>query len=118
MKTVSAGKHPTISSSDSLADETSPRFPPQLYDIIEHFCLGTRRLELFGSKSKARKGWVTIGENDLLDRPAGAQQQSDVQDYTPERYNGFLQDVVDPLGRNVLPQVDGRSVYNSPCAAS
>lgn len=85
-----------------LADETSPRFPPQLYEIIENFCLGTRRLELFGSKSKARKGWVTLGDDDT-------DVKTGVQEYTPERYSEILLQNVDPLGRNVLPQVEDKS---------
>jgi hypothetical protein len=85
---------------DLPADETSPRFPPQLYEIIENFCLGTRRLELFGSKSKAREGWVTLGANDTNGR-------GDVQEYSPEKYSEMLQQNVDALGRNVLPQVEG-----------
>lgn len=85
-----------------LADETSPRFPPQLYEIIENFCLGTRRLELFGCKSKARKGWVTLGDDDTDVR-------TDVQEYTPEKYSEILLQNVDPLGRSVLPQIEGKS---------
>ncbi len=35
--------------------------PPELYQIIENFCLGTRRLELFGRNQNLRRGWLTIG---------------------------------------------------------
>ena len=35
--------------------------PPELYDMIEHFCLGTRRLELFGTNRNVRRGWLTVG---------------------------------------------------------
>ncbi|CCF54297.1 hypothetical protein NDA11_003171 [Ustilago hordei] len=42
-----------------LPDMTSK--PPELYSIIENFCLGTRRLELFGRNSNLRRGWLTIG---------------------------------------------------------
>lgn len=35
--------------------------PPELYQIIENFCLGTRRLELFGRNRNLRRGWLTIG---------------------------------------------------------
>lgn len=34
--------------------------------------------------------------------------KSDVQEYTPEKYSEMLQQNVDALGRNVLPQVDGK----------
>ncbi|KAF7307680.1 hypothetical protein MKEN_01128000 [Mycena kentingensis (nom. inval.)] len=42
-------------------DPTDPtRKPPEMYTLIENFCLGTRRLELFGRMpSSLRRGWVT-----------------------------------------------------------
>ncbi|KAJ7041199.1 MT-A70-domain-containing protein [Mycena alexandri] len=42
-------------------DATDPtRKPPEMYTLIENFCLGTRRLELFGrAPSSLRRGWVT-----------------------------------------------------------
>ncbi|RUS19974.1 methyltransferase-like protein 14 [Endogone sp. FLAS-F59071] len=39
----------------------STRKPEELYHIIEHFCLGRRRLELFGEDHNIRRGWLTIG---------------------------------------------------------
>ncbi|KAJ8075015.1 regulatory protein [Marasmius tenuissimus] len=53
-------------------DPTDPmRKPPEMYTLIENFCLGTRRLEIFGrANSSLRRGWVTmlnqIEEEDLL----------------------------------------------------
>lgn len=35
--------------------------PAELYSIIEHFCNGRRRLELFGEEHNARPGWLTLG---------------------------------------------------------
>lgn len=35
--------------------------PPEMMDLIENFCLGTRRLELFGRNRNLRRGWLTIG---------------------------------------------------------
>jgi hypothetical protein len=43
----------------------STRKPDELYSIIEHFCLGRRRLELFGEDHNIRPGWVTIGDKIL-----------------------------------------------------
>lgn len=37
--------------------------PPALYNIIENFCAGRRRIELFGKESNLRRGWVTVGDN-------------------------------------------------------
>uniref|UniRef100_V5E6M5 Uncharacterized protein n=1 Tax=Kalmanozyma brasiliensis (strain GHG001) TaxID=1365824 RepID=V5E6M5_KALBG len=51
---VSGPSRPT-----SLPDMISK--PPELYQTIENFCLGTRRLELFGRNRNLRRGWLTIG---------------------------------------------------------
>ncbi|KAJ7353589.1 MT-A70-domain-containing protein [Mycena albidolilacea] len=52
-------------------DPTDPtRKPPEMYTLIENFCLGTRRLEVFGhASSSLRRGWVTAlapGQEDRL----------------------------------------------------
>ncbi|KAJ3759967.1 MT-A70-domain-containing protein [Lentinula raphanica] len=37
------------------------RKPPEMYTLIENFCLGIRRLEVFGrASSSLRRGWVTV----------------------------------------------------------
>ncbi|KAG5645616.1 hypothetical protein DXG03_005607 [Asterophora parasitica] len=36
------------------------RKPPEMYTVIENFCLGLRRLEIFGRPSSLRRGWVTV----------------------------------------------------------
>ena len=43
-------------------DPSDPtRKPPETYTLIENFCLGTRRLEIFGrARSSLRRGWVTV----------------------------------------------------------
>ncbi|XP_059168353.1 N6-adenosine-methyltransferase non-catalytic subunit-like isoform X2 [Physella acuta] len=35
--------------------------PVEIFHIIEHFCLGKRRLHLFGRESTIRPGWLTVG---------------------------------------------------------
>ncbi|XP_067928772.1 N6-adenosine-methyltransferase non-catalytic subunit-like [Watersipora subatra] len=35
--------------------------PVELFHMIEHFCLGRRRLHIFGRDSTIRNGWLTIG---------------------------------------------------------
>ncbi|KAJ1568954.1 N6-adenosine-methyltransferase subunit mettl14 [Nowakowskiella sp. JEL0078] len=49
--------------------------PEELYHIIEHFCLGRRRLELFGEDHNIRPGWLTLG------------QKITSSNFTPEAYN-------------------------------
>ncbi|KAI0830122.1 MT-A70-domain-containing protein [Trametes gibbosa] len=44
--------------------------PPETYTLIENFCLGQRRLEIFGRARTARRGWVTVlidGEEERID---------------------------------------------------
>ena len=37
--------------------------PEEIFHIIEHFCLGRRRLHLFGTDTTIRPGWLTVGPN-------------------------------------------------------
>jgi len=50
---------------DVIVDEEPPfgstKKPKEIYDIIERFCLGRKRLELFGETHNIRNGWLTIG---------------------------------------------------------
>lgn len=39
----------------------STQKPTELYETVEHFCLGRRRLELFGLDRNMRDGWLTMG---------------------------------------------------------
>ena len=60
--------HKNIDSDVILAEEPtdygSTSKPEELYEIIERFCSGKRRIELFGLDRNLRNGWVTVG-NDL-----------------------------------------------------
>jgi N6-adenosine-specific RNA methylase IME4 len=42
-------------------DIGSTQKPVELYELIERFCIGRRRLELFGSEHNVRHGWLTLG---------------------------------------------------------
>ena len=75
----------------TMIDSDGPHLPPYLYTLIENFCLGTRRLELFGSPTRTRRGWVTAGLS-----PAAAQDLFD-----PSTYPSLLPEKSD--GRDVLP---------------
>lgn len=37
--------------------------PEELYQIIERFCLGRKRIELFGEERNKRPGWLTLGNS-------------------------------------------------------
>lgn len=55
------------------------RKPPEMYTLIENFCLGTRRLEVFGRISSLRRGWVTV---------LGEQQYSLLLEQLPKNAEG------------------------------
>lgn len=46
---------------DEEPDPGSLEKPIEMFRIIEHFCLGTRRLHIFGRDTTIRPGWLTIG---------------------------------------------------------
>ncbi|KAJ7392131.1 N6-adenosine-methyltransferase subunit mettl14 [Desmophyllum pertusum] len=37
--------------------------PTEIFHIMEHFCLGRRRLHLFGSDDTLRPGWLSVGSS-------------------------------------------------------
>ncbi|OCF39790.1 hypothetical protein I317_06399 [Kwoniella heveanensis CBS 569] len=82
----------------------SPHLPPYLYTLIENFCLGTRRLELFSPspQTSLRKGWVTSSLHPLPDQvsPLGlaSEDNEEVQRYDPATYG------------SLVPQSDGRPI--------
>ena len=56
--------------------------PEELFHIIEHFCLGRRRLHIFGRDSTIRPGWLTVGP-DLTS-----------SNFDAETYKGQFQDQI------------------------
>lgn len=44
-----------------ISEENETEKPIEIFHIIEHFCLGRRRLHLFGRDSTIRAGWLTVG---------------------------------------------------------
>lgn len=50
----------------------------EIFHIIEHFCLGRRRLHLFGRESTIRPGWLTVGPGLTS------------SNFDPDLYNGYF----------------------------
>ncbi|KAG8944923.1 hypothetical protein FRC04_001364 [Tulasnella sp. 424] len=80
-------------------DPSDPtRKPPEMYTLIENFCLGLRRLEIFGRPYSLRPGWVTCGDfeltPDLIDETGAREWDQTVWESEPPR---------DGLGRAVVP---------------
>jgi len=56
--------------------------PNELYDMIERFCMGRKRLELFGCQHNLRPGWLTVG-NDAGGIPKNS-------NFDPAMYNALF----------------------------
>ncbi|SBT49717.1 methyltransferase, putative [Plasmodium ovale wallikeri] len=60
--------HANLDTDVIIAEETDEHIynnnkPEELYKIIEKFCLGRRKIELFGTNRNIRNGWLTLGKN-------------------------------------------------------
>ena len=83
--------------------------PLELYNIIENFCLGTRRLELFGSSKNLRPGWLTIGtdvappEESTKGEDDGASASIQAQSHDKEKYATYFQHEAQSRGANLVP---------------
>ena len=74
--------------------------PQEIYAIVEHFCNGRRRLELFGEDSNVRRGWLTLGK-DLSESNHDADAWRSHFEGTAESYL-FLDDVPQVLPNHLL----------------
>ncbi|OCF74332.1 hypothetical protein I204_04703 [Kwoniella mangroviensis CBS 8886] len=76
-------------------DRDSPVFPPFLYTLIENFCLGTRRLELFPTSLNPRRGWVTASTTPV--------SSVTTQEVVPFDHTTYPAMITESDGRPVLP---------------
>lgn len=88
-----------------------PTYPPQLYSIIENFCLGARRLDLFAPEPQARRGWVTVGPGTAEGLISRDNLAARAEEFDPTRYTGYLSALRDSMGRCVLPLTAGESFF-------
>lgn len=84
---------------DVIVEEEPPlgslKKPDEIYSIIERFCLGRKRIELFAEISSIREGWLCVG-NDLPDTNFDREEYNSwfegemsypiIQDYRGGRY--------------------------------
>lgn len=94
----------------------STKKPDEIYNIIERFCLGRKRIELFAEISGIRKGWLSIG-NDMPDTNFDANEFTSwfegnvdypaIQDYKGGRYLGTTPEV-----ENLRPKSPSRNAGN------
>ena len=69
--------------------DNSTEKPNELYRIIERFCLGRKRLELFGEDHNIRNGWLTIGN------------KITTSNFDLEKYNSWF------VGDGMYPEIQG-----------
>lgn len=76
--------------------------PKELYETAEHFCLGRRRLELFGLDRNMRDGWLTIGrgltytnwnKENYLSWFEGDKEWPEVKDFNGGRLLGSIPEI-------------------------
>lgn len=93
--------------------------PQELYRIIERFCLGRKRIELFGEDHNIRPGWITLGKSlssSNLDIETynsffeGELCYPEVQGYKGGRYVGCTQEIESLRPRS--PTRNNNSIIN------
>ena len=98
-------------------DATDPTLkPPEMYTLIENFCLGLRRLEIFGRARTLRKGWVSAlaeGEETIAQAQAGDDVPMAGDDETPVRWDREAWEAqikayaTEAGGKSVVPMTSG-----------
>ena len=81
--------HPNIDTDVIISEEkNSDNFdkPNEIYEIIERFCLGRRRLHLFGNTRSIRNGWLVVGKD------------INHNNYNKEEYRSFFKGEINPKG--------------------
>lgn len=85
-----------------------------MYQLIENFCLGTRRLELFGRYHSLRRGWVTATAEELNLTPEEAREKDNAAPFDRERWEAQIKESARG-GKHVVPNSSGMyisSEYN------
>ena len=106
------------------SDPSDPMLkPPETYTLIENFCLGLRRLEIFGRARTLRRGWVTAlaeGEEESVSvqSQGDALGQDEVMDdevdkpvrWNRESWEAKVRELVPPgAAKLVVPMSSGNS---------
>ena len=91
---------------DVIVEEEPPQGstekPVELYRVIERFCMGRKRIELFGEDRNKRAGWLTLGKslsnsNFVLEKYnsyfTGDKCYPEVQGYEGGRYVGCSMEI-------------------------
>lgn len=90
-------------------DPSDPtRKPPEMYQLIENFCLGTRRLELFGRYHSLRRGWVCVTAEELEMSDEEAREKDDAMPFDRQTWERQITDLAQG-GKFIVPNSAGAS---------
>ncbi|KAM5530336.1 hypothetical protein V8D89_016007 [Ganoderma adspersum] len=92
--------------------------PPEMYTLLENFCLGLRRLEIFGRARTVRRGWVTAlaeGEEERIeegmtlgaDDGSGEELQEGAMRFNRERWEAKVKELAEGQQKLVVPMTAG-----------
>lgn len=88
-------------------DPTDPtRKPPEMYQLIENFCLGTRRLEIFGRYNSLKRGWVTVTAEELNLSPEEAKEKDHAVQFDKEQWTEHIEEIA-VGGKYTIPITSG-----------
>ena len=76
--------------------QSSDEKPVEIFHIIEHFCLGRRRLHVFGRDLAIRPGWLTMGP-DVTKTNYNSKTYNSYFNKTPEGYLTGCSDEIERL---------------------
>ena len=79
-----------------------------MYTLIENFCMGLRRLELFGRPYSLRSGWVTAGDFELTRE---LMEETHARPWDPSIWEQEFPR--DNLGRALVPTTQGERRHRS-----
>lgn len=79
-----------------------------MYTLIENFCLGTRRLELFGRQHSLRRGWVTVTSEELKLTPEQALERDHATPFEKEAWETSIKELAQG-GKCVVPSTQGEN---------
>lgn len=80
-----------------------------MYQLIENFCLGTRRLEIFGRYHSLRRGWVTVTADELNLTPEEVREKDDAVPFQRENWEAQTKDLAQN-GKCVVPNSAGNHI--------
>ena len=77
-----------------------------MYQLIENFCLGMRRLELFGRYHSLRRGWITVTAEELQLTPEESREKDNAIQFDKDLWESQIKELAKG-GKYVVPNTQG-----------